>query len=123
MQKRHHKITTGLFGENIAVEYLKKKGYNVIKRNFRQGKAEIDIIARRKKTAVFVEVKTRSGESWDKDLEAWRGKQKMTFLHAVKAYLVENKLWGKVDVRLDLICVDLESGNLTHIENALSDWA
>lgn len=121
MPEKNPKIQTGYYGENIAVEYLKKKGYNVEKRNIREGKAEIDIIARDGTTAVFVEVKTRSKDSWDSELESWSARQRKTFLGAVKKYLVENGMWGKTDVRLDFICVDLESGELTHIENALTD--
>ncbi|MBN1619414.1 YraN family protein [candidate division WOR-3 bacterium] len=121
MPQKTEKAKTGAFGENIAVEYLKKKGYNVKCRNVRVGKAEIDIVASFKGLAVFVEVKTRSDESWDSDLESWSVGQRKIFLKAIKSYLAKNKMWGNTDVRLDLICVNSETGELTHLENALTD--
>jgi len=49
-------------GESIAECHLKKKGYKILERNYRTKLGEIDIIAKDKKTIVFVEVKTR--KSW-----------------------------------------------------------
>ena len=51
---------TGDWGETLAVSYLRRRGYIIIERNYRAGHHEIDIIARRWKTIVFVEVKTRT---------------------------------------------------------------
>ena len=51
---------TGNLGEALAVSYLRRRGYIIIERNYRAGHHEIDIIARRWKTIVFVEVKTRT---------------------------------------------------------------
>ena len=52
-------IELGQLGENLACEYLVKKGYKIIERNFRQKWGELDIIAKvPNKTLVFVEVKT-----------------------------------------------------------------
>lgn len=52
--------TIGRFGEDAAVEFLKKNGYTVIERNYRSGRNEIDIIASDKNYLVFVEVKART---------------------------------------------------------------
>jgi putative endonuclease len=49
----------GARSENLAVWYLKKNGYKIIEQNYRNRLGEIDIIAREKKTIVFVEVKSR----------------------------------------------------------------
>jgi putative endonuclease len=46
-------------GENLAVWYLKQNGYKIIEQNYRNRLGEIDIIAREKKSIVFVEVKSR----------------------------------------------------------------
>ena len=51
----------GRFGENVAVDYLKKQGLRIVCRNFRAGKNEIDIIAEDRECLIFVEVKARSG--------------------------------------------------------------
>lgn len=49
----------GKRGEELAVSFLRKKGYRVIERNFRTRTGEIDIIAKHRGRIVFVEVKTR----------------------------------------------------------------
>ena len=54
----------GKAGEELAVRYLKKKGYKVLEQNYTCPVGEIDIIARDKKTIVFVEVKTRRSMSY-----------------------------------------------------------
>ena len=53
------KIKTGNYGENLAAEYLIKKGFEIIARNYRYRRCEIDIIARKENWTIFVEVKTR----------------------------------------------------------------
>jgi putative endonuclease len=58
----NQKQKTGEKGEAIAERHLKKKGYKILERNYRTKLGEIDIIAKDKKTIVFVEVKTR--RSW-----------------------------------------------------------
>lgn len=51
----------GKRGENFACEYLERKGYKIIERNFREFWGELDIVALQKdKTLVFIEVKTMS---------------------------------------------------------------
>ncbi len=49
----------GKMGEDIALKYLRKHGYKFIAQNFRKRCGEIDLIVRKKKTIVFIEVKTR----------------------------------------------------------------
>ena len=51
----------GKFGENLAVSFLKKKGYKILERNFViSGFGEIDIICKKKDRVIFVEVRTKS---------------------------------------------------------------
>lgn len=49
----------GHWGEDIAAEYLQRKGYTIVERDWRSGHRDIDIIAIDGRTVVFVEVKTR----------------------------------------------------------------
>ena len=53
------KRARGDLGERAAVRYLRFRFYRILDRNFRAGGAEIDVIAKKGKTLVFVEVKTR----------------------------------------------------------------
>ena len=57
MQNKQQKF--GETGESLAAWYLKKNGYKIIEQNYRTQLGEIDIIAKEKKTIVFVEVKAR----------------------------------------------------------------
>ena len=57
MQNKQQKF--GEKGESLAAWYLKKNGYKIIEQNYRTQLGEIDIIAKEKKTIVFVEVKAR----------------------------------------------------------------
>ena len=54
----------GVFGEEQAAKYLKKRKYKIVTRNFKTIFGEVDIVARNKKEIVFVEVKTRSSKSF-----------------------------------------------------------
>jgi len=92
-------ITTtelGRFGEKAAADFLKKRGYRILEKNYRAGKNEIDIIATFKKEIVFVEVKTRTLSAlgdlpYGAPLEAVdNAKQKRT-LAAASAYLYKSE--------------------------------
>ena len=52
----------GRRGEEIALEFIRKKGYNILDTNWRHRKAEIDIIAKSKDVLIFIEVKSRSSD-------------------------------------------------------------
>jgi putative endonuclease len=60
----------GANGEEIAVRYLKGRGYMILERNYRTRLGEIDIVARHGPDLVFVEVKTRSDSAFGSPLES-----------------------------------------------------
>ena len=63
-------LSQGKFGEDLAAEFLKKKGFKIVDRNFRIRGGEIDIVAIHEDTLVFIEVKTRSSHEFGTPLEA-----------------------------------------------------
>lgn len=65
--KKTEKRARGDRGENAAVRFLRFRFYRILDRNFRAGGAEIDIVAKKGKTLVFVEVKTRRVEPDEAD--------------------------------------------------------
>lgn len=68
-----HSTTTqdvGRRGESVAADYLTRNGYEIIERNWRCPRGEIDIVARDNETVVFVEVKTRRGLGYGHPFEA-----------------------------------------------------
>ncbi len=97
--------TTGLYSEFLARMYLRFHGYRILKTRYitgkKTGRAEIDIIAKKHNTVVFVEVKARKTVSaaWD----AITPTQSMRLRRAAETYLI-NKHWSG-DARFDVIVV------------------
>ncbi len=113
----HNKI--GIKGEDIAIEYLKKNGYTIIEKNWRSGHKEIDIIARKDDTIIFVEVKTRTSETFSSP-EFTIGKRKIKLLiSAANAYLLMKGINN--ECRFDIITVIAgEKYRVSeHLENAI----
>lgn len=93
----------GKKGEDIAVEYLLKKGYKIIERNWRFQKAEIDIIAQKENVLAVVEVKTRSTDYFGNPQDFVNPKKIKLLVSAVNEYVVKNDL--DVEVRFDIIAI------------------
>ncbi len=108
---------TGQDKENIAVNYLKNKGYFIIQTNFRVRQGEIDIVARDGSTIVFVEVKYRSTSRSGNPLEAVNITKQRKISKAALFYLNKNKISpDNTPIRFDVIGILGEQ--ITHIENA-----
>lgn len=113
---KHNEL--GKFGEELAVQYLKGKGYEIVKRNWRNIHKEIDIIAKDGEELVVVEVKTRKNdEHGEPDLAVTKRKQNM-LIAAANAYVFNNEL--DVSTRFDIVSIVLEGETpiINHIEDA-----
>lgn len=115
---------TGILGEDMALEFLRHKGYKLVCRNFRTPFGELDIVARHRGFIVFIEVKTRTGSSLGPPfLSVTRNKQ----VHIIKNALCYLKKCGRIDSnwRIDVISVKLDRAggleSIEHIENAVED--
>ncbi|MFW6081331.1 MAG: YraN family protein [Desulfosalsimonas sp.] len=98
----------GRMGESLAVGHLKKNGYRILARNYRNRFGEIDVIARHKGVIVFVEVKARSSAQYGPPKAAVdRNKQKKISMTAL-GYLKENRSMDE-RARFDVVCVDTAS--------------
>lgn len=64
------RLTLGKTGETLAVNHLKRLGYEILARNYRVRSGEVDIVARDCGTIVFVEVKTRAGTRFGRPAES-----------------------------------------------------
>lgn len=108
----------GREGEILARNYLLKEGYEVLEVNWRYKKLEIDIIAKKEETIVFVEVKTRKNNTFGEP-ELFVTKQKQNFIiSAANQYLVENNM--DLESRFDIIAV-IQLNNIKtvkHLERA-----
>ena len=109
----------GIWGEEIAVGYLKKKGYHILDRNFRSRIGELDIIARKGNTVVFIEVKTRNNLKYGLPCEAITDNKKRHIKRMVNYYTMMNCTEG-LDLRIDVIEILVKEGmvSVNHIENA-----
>jgi putative endonuclease len=105
----------------LAESYLRRRGYFILERNFRTRRGEIDLVARKEKTVVFVEVKTAQGCSYGPP-RSWIGwRKRARLIRTAQAYL-SLKGVGDADCRFDVIAIDLSSTapRLTHIINAFT---
>lgn len=114
------KISTGREGEQIAVAYLKKKGYRICETNFRCPLGEIDIIAREKTSElVFVEVKTRKSSQLGYPEQAVGSKKQRKMSQLALWYLQKKKL-ADTNARFDVVAITLlsEGNEIKLIKNA-----
>lgn len=105
-------------GERLAAQYLEENGYQILERNYRYQKAEIDIIALQKEVLVVVEVKSRSSDYFGNP-ESFVSKKKIQLLvMATDHYINKNNL--SVTVRFDIISILMEKNvpNMQHIKDA-----
>ena len=84
--------TIGDIGEEYVVNYLKKHRYKILSRNYRKRFGEIDIIAEKKGTVAFVEVKTRHENPLTRPFEAVDTKKQEKIYRTSLAYIYENDL-------------------------------
>jgi putative endonuclease len=108
----------GKLGEELAVNYLIGKGYEILERNWHNIHKEVDIIAKDGQFLVFVEVKARrSSEYGEPDLAVTKRKQQM-LIAAANAYITRNKL--DVEARFDIVSIIFKDGEsmIDHIEDA-----
>jgi putative endonuclease len=99
MEKR----VLGAWGERMAEKYLKTQGYNLIARNFRLGRAEIDLLMDDGMTCVLVEVKTRKSNHYGFPEEAVSGKKAEVLGNALMNLLDEFPRIEKA--RIDVISI------------------
>lgn len=113
-------LQIGNRGEDIACEYLKKNEWFILRRNYRAGRAEIDVIVMKNEIVVFVEVKSGHHSVFgNPDKNVTKNKSKMLFLAADAYQIKEN--WNK-EIRFDLICITFfgKAHKLDHFEDAFS---
>lgn len=94
----------GKSGEDIAIQYLSRKGYRIIGRNFRARRGEIDIIAEDKNVLVFVEVKNYSCRSFYRPIYSISRKKMMRICRAAKVYLYKNNIKDR-NCRFDTVFI------------------
>ena len=108
----------GTFGEDFAAKVLEQKGYEILDRNWRWGRYEIDIVARFRGLIVVAEVKTRRSNYFGEPEEFVSRAQQKRLVESANAYLEKKGLDD--EVRFDIISIIYNSNQrkVHHIEDA-----
>lgn len=108
----------GKKGEELAVDFLMHKGYNILEINYRYLKSEVDIIAKKENTIIAVEVKTRSTPEFGNPQDFVKPKQIQSLVKVMDYYITEHDL--DVEVRFDIVAIikNKQGTNIEHLENA-----
>lgn len=108
----------GQKGEDIACAFLEQLGLQVVERNWRYGREEIDIIAKTKHTLVFVEVKTRKSALFGAPALFVDKQKQRHLIKAAQGYVDRYK--SDLEVRFDVvgILIDATGEQVEHIPNA-----
>jgi len=119
MSMNDSKQLLGKEGERLAEQYLKKKGYKIVERNYRCRGAELDLIVLDRRVIVFVEVKTRTGHGFGSPFEAVEFRKQQKMIQAAQYFLNERKLHQR-DARFDVVGISWPGDEplVEHIENA-----
>jgi len=110
--------TLGKKGEQLAVDYLTKKGYQIIATNWQQYKFEIDVIAREGDELVMVEVKTRATDFFGEPEEAVTPSKMKHLVEGANHYIETHEI--DLECRFDVIAIVLNNSKqeIKHIQNA-----
>lgn len=108
----------GKLGEDLAVDLLIEKGYEILERNWRFHHNEVDIIARKDGLLIIAEVKTRSGDTYGEPYTAVDYRKQRYLIFAAERYLYSHKL--DLEVRFDIISItrDQHRSVVEHIPEA-----
>jgi putative endonuclease len=115
----NYKQEFGRKSEALAEEYLKRKGFRILKRNYRYGHKEIDLIGKVGNTIVFVEVKGGRSKDFGAPQERVNQRKQKNLIEAASDFIQKNDVSG-CDFRFDVLAISYEKGKETveHIENA-----
>jgi putative endonuclease len=113
----------GILGEKLAKDFLKKKGYRIRDTNFRCRHGEIDVVAEKKGSLIFIEVRTKTGTGFCSPEESVTFAKKEKLIASALAYRdIHQNL--PLSWRIDFVAVELDqNGKATRIElieNAVS---
>ena len=92
----------GPWGETLAAEYLKKKRYQIIERNYRSRFGEIDLIAQKGRELAFVEVKLRRNARFAEPREQVTAAKQRRILLAARNFLAQHPEYGEHYCRFDV---------------------
>jgi putative endonuclease len=110
----------GRKGEDLAASYFRDRGWEILERNYRSRRGEIDLVCQDRGTIVFVEVKARTSAGFARPDESVTHRKQAKLRRLVEEYLVTHRLESS-DIRFDVLGVTLGSRRpeFEHIVGAL----
>ena len=114
----NYKAQIGLEGEREASNFLTKKGYEIVEKNYRYRYSEIDIIAKKDNLLIFVEVKTKSYTAFGNPELSVDEKKVHKVQQGAEHYILDNDWRG--DIRFDVIAIIKQKAvfDIKHFEDA-----
>jgi len=116
--------TLGRWGEEQAARFLERRGWSILARNYRFGRREVDLVARKGDLLAFVEVKTRSGTGFGAPQESITALKRRE-VEAVAAHFVYRHGLQSLTVRFDAVAIVVkgrEGGAQARIEHVEDAW-
>ena len=110
----------GKIGEEMAAKYLANAGYQVLERNYRFKRDEIDIIATKKGIIVFVEVKTRTSSFLGVPEEAVSMAKQKRIIKVANHYLIDNDLDNEGRFDIFGIIINRNEEIISHVKEAFT---
>jgi len=112
------KIKKGKEGEALAADFLIEKGFEIIARNYRNKRSEIDLIIKKSNWLIFVEVKMRSSDAYGYPEDFVDYKKAKNIIDGAEQYTYDQNWQG--NVRYDIISIRDQYGKkeILHIEDA-----
>lgn len=115
-------LQTGRIGEEIAKDYLEKKGYKIIERNYKTKYGEIDLVARDGKELVIIEVRAKMGENFGTPEESLDKRKLRKLQFNAQGYA--SKTGWRGPCRIDAVCIVLNQvmhslERLSHYQNVV----
>jgi putative endonuclease len=112
------KIKMGKEAEDMAADFLKSIGYEIVERNYRYKRSEIDLIVRKDKWLVFVEVKMRSSDAFGYPEEFVDYQKRKNVVYGAEHYTYDHQYNG--NMRFDVVAISMRNGvpDIRHFEDA-----
>lgn len=108
-------------GEALAAAYLERGGWSILRRNFRVGRKEVDLVARRGEVVAFIEVKTRRGLSFGHPLESITPRKQREISQVANVWI---QRYGREEdaYRFDAVAIVVAPGSAPQIEHVENAW-
>ncbi|GAB6170038.1 YraN family protein [Clostridium carnis] len=110
----------GNYGEEIAYNYLKNKGYYTLAKNYRNKFGEIDLICKKDGIIIFIEIKSRYSNLYGTPKESVTYSKQKQIINLCKFFINYKKLF-QYNCRFDVVEIFFNNINNTYIINHLED--